>query len=326
MTINHVVFSEWNNFVIQYGPRSGAFLQSYEWGEFQKAAGRRVLRVTSDDLTAVTQLIEHPIRSGFFGFDLPRGPDRFSECLSSALREAKKTAALFVHVEPVSTPSPIGSGVPIGSLPVEKWPATNRQPQHTILLDLSKPEDELLKAMHEKTRYNIRLAERKGVVVAVEADSDVFWRLLSETTARDEFSPHTKPYYETMLRTLASGDCQAKLWVARFESRPLAAAIVVTFGHTATYLHGASSDEHRNLMAPHLLHWRVIQDVKRRGLHWYDFWGVDEKRWPGVTRFKLGFGGTRESYPAAYDLPLRKFWYRMYRIGRKIMKHRTRNM
>lgn len=313
--------NQWNNLVIKHGPRSGAFLQSWEWGEFYRALGRRVLRVDENG-RAVAQLLEYPIRAGFYSFDLPRGPigapDQFSECLSTAVAAAKKTAAISLHVELSTTSVPIDTGDPIGSHSVEKIPAASHQPQQTLMLDLSATEDELLSAMHEKTRYNVRLAERKGVVVSIENDVDIFWQLLTETTARDEFSPHPKSYYETMLRSLSSGACEAILWVARYQNRPLAVAIIISFGNTATYLHGASSNTDRNVMAPHLLHWRIIQDAKRRGLRWYDFWGVDKHRWPGVTRFKLGFGGLRESYPPAFDLPLRPFWYRMYRLGQKV--------
>ena len=300
----------WDKIVIEHGPRSGAFLQSWEWGEFQKTEGRRVLRIISDNLQSVAQCIEHPVRFGWYGFDLPRGLVRNGDILTAAIKDARRTKAIFLHVEFSTTYATTAS------LPVEKYPVSNRQPSQTLLLDLSKTENDLLAAMHEKTRYNIRLAERKGVVVSFENDTAVFSNLLKQTTPRDEFSPHQNTHYKLLLQNLVSGACQAKLMVARYENKPLAAMIIICFGNTVTYLHGASSNEQRAVMAPHLLQWRAIQDAKRHGFGWYDFWGIDEQRWPGVTRFKLGFGGERESYPDAFDLPLRPFWYKMYRLGK----------
>lgn len=293
--------SAWNKFVIAHGPRSGAFLQSWEWGEFQKALGRRVLRVESGG--AMAQLVEYPIRFGFYGFDLPRGPIGLAdEVVEKAVAEAQKTKAVFLHVEENSQ-KPHDREVFAG--------ARNRQPQHNQVVSIGSSEEEILAAMHEKTRYNIRLAEKKGVRVEYGA-FDAFWKLAVETAGRDGFSTHSRGYYETMLRKTPS-----ELFVASLDGRPLAAAIVNFFGATATYLHGASSSEDRNLMAPYLLHWRVIVEAKKRGCTAYDLGGVDEKRWPGVTRFKRGWGGEVVSFPDAYELPLRPFWYKLYRLAQR---------
>ena len=90
------------------------------------------------------------------------------------------------------------------------------------------------------------------------------------------------------------------------------------YGETATYLHGASGSFHRDVMAPYILHWRIMQDAKQHGFKKYDLWGIDEERWPGVTRFKTGFGGTVVEYPKSIDIVFRPMWYKAYRIIKKM--------
>jgi len=119
-----------------------------------------------------------------------------------------------------------------------------------------------------------------------------------------------------------------RLHIAYHDTTPIAAAIVGYFGDTATYLHGASSYEHRSLMGPYTLHWQIMQEAKRDGYHCYDFWGVAIKQqsnkttnqhWEGISRFKLGFGGKIMDYPGTFDLPVSRFWYILYRLGRRIL-------
>ena len=199
------------------------------------------------------------------------------------------------------------------------------QPRQTILLDFTKEESELLQKMHPKTRYNIRLAERHGVSVEKvdlsEENFEMFWKLLIETSKRDKFSTHPKKYYKKMIETLggSENDAHIALFVAKYKGKPLAAELVMFFGETATYLHGASSEEERGVMAPYAIHWEIIKEVKKMGYKYYDFWGIDEKKWPGVTRFKRGFGGEEISYPETFDLPVQKLWYKIYCWARKVI-------
>lgn len=98
---------------------------------------------------------------------------------------------------------------------------------------------------------------------------------------------------------------------------PIAGALTLTYGDTAYYLHGAMDREYRNLMAPHFMHWEIMKLYKHEGFGYYDFWGIDARKWPGVTRFKLGFGGREIEYPGSFDLPISKFWYVVYTMARK---------
>ena len=179
------------------------------------------------------------------------------------------------------------------------------------------PELELLGQMHHKTRYNIGLAEKKELIFRESKDAGAFWKLLQKTVKHDRFSSHPKEYYEKMLEL--SGELQTTLFLIDHQGKPVAGMLALTYGDTAYYLHGAMDREYRSTMAPYLLHWRAIQHFKERGLLRYDFWGIDANRWPGVTRFKLGFGGKVIEYPGAFDLPTSRFWYLVYSAAKKVL-------
>jgi lipid II:glycine glycyltransferase (peptidoglycan interpeptide bridge formation enzyme) len=191
------------------------------------------------------------------------------------------------------------------------------QVSKTIILDLSKTEDKLLKEMHQKTRYNIRLAEKKGVKIreAAEGEFEKFWELMSQTVNRDGFRLHEKDYYEKMIEVDG-----VKLFLGEAENKILCSGIFSFFGDTAVYLHGASSNENRELMAPHILQWELARRAKALGFKYYDFFGVDEKKWPGVTRFKRGFGGKEVNYPGTFDVIFDIFKYDGYKVLRFVRR------
>lgn len=292
---------QWNSFLLSQFSQTGIFLQSWEWGEFQEAVGRGVYRYQSQD--GLVQVIELPLPLGKKYWFIPRGT-----LIAELEEKARQHGALFARFEPTHGVAPPGA-VKTKSV----------SPTQTLLIDLAKSEDALLAGMHEKTRYNIRLAVRKGVRCKVSGVSgfEQFWKMLEETATRDGFYTHEPEYYKKMLDI--DGAMQVKLYMAYSDATPLATAIVGYFGDTATYLHGASSYEHRALMGPHALHWEIIRDAKKAGYKFYDFWGIDEKKWPGMTRFKMGFGGTVVDYPGTFDLPLNRFWYTLYRLGRRVL-------
>jgi len=185
------------------------------------------------------------------------------------------------------------------------------------MLDLKKSKEELLSDMHQKTRYNIRLAKKKGVEIIEGGadDFDDFWNLINKTADRDRFRIHTKEYYKKML----SVDF-VKIFFAKFAGKIIATGIFSFYGDTVTYMHGASDNEHRNVMAPYLLQWELITRAKEKGFKYYDFYGIDDKKWPGVTRFKKGFGGFEKRYPGTFDMVFSQIWYNVYNILRKIKR------
>lgn len=295
---------KWNDLILRNPPRSGAFLQSWEWGEFQKSFGRPVFRF-EDDGRGV-QVIEHTLPLGKKYWYVPRGAGG-----PGLKEEAARRGVLFIRGEPVRVADVLAGSVKT----IDISAATS------LVLDLAKLEERLLAEMHEKTRYNIRLAARKGVqcTKATRADFDVFWRLLNQTMGRGAFRTHPRAYYQKMLEIP-----YVELWRADWGGKAIAMGIWSYYAGTVTYLHGASSDEHRVAMAPHLLHWIVMRDAKSRGFAAYDFWGVDlagaHPSWAGFTRFKTGFGGEVVEYPGTFDLPISRVGYRLYQLARLIRR------
>jgi len=186
--------------------------------------------------------------------------------------------------------------------PLRKPPA-DVQPPDTVIVSLDDDET-LLARMHKKTRYNIRLAEKKGVVVeksGVEA-LDEWYQLYRETAERDKISIHSRAYYQDLFDHAP----HLTLWLARFEEKLLAGNIVLVHGSQSVYLYGASSNEHRNLMAPYALQWAAMRDCREHGATEYDLFGIpptDDPQHPmhGLYRFKNGFGGDRVHRHGAWD-------------------------
>jgi len=192
------------------------------------------------------------------------------------------------------------------------------QSKEIFIIDISKTEEELLVEMKSKTRYNVRLAEKKGVVIKEGKQYiEDFLRLSKETAQRDGIVIHPEEYYKKMIENLPAD--MIKLYVAEYEGKILAANIVIFFEDSATYAHGASSNESRDVMAPYLLQWRQIQDAKEKGYSFYDFGGVktksNGKSWAGITRFKTGFSPKTESivFPGSYDIIISPRKYSLYK-------------
>jgi lipid II:glycine glycyltransferase (peptidoglycan interpeptide bridge formation enzyme) len=185
--------------------------------------------------------------------------------------------------------------------------------------------------MKQKTRYNIRLAERKGVIVRQGSAADVatFHRLALVTAARDGFGVHSRDYYQAACDLFSPDHCV--LLVAEFEGQPLATLMAFRQGREAYYFYGASANEHRNLMAPYLLQWTAMRWAKSQGCTRYDLWGIPdadpaileaefEQRhdglW-GVYRFKRGFGGQWLQSVGAFDYVYYPLLYRLYKLMRR---------
>jgi lipid II:glycine glycyltransferase (peptidoglycan interpeptide bridge formation enzyme) len=352
---NHVARNEelWDAFVQQNG---GNFLQSWGWSRFQEAVGRTVYRFridrsagqaagtgsAPDDTVVQFMLVEHALPFGFRYAYVPRGPiistgdqpiERFETFLAALRDGLQRQGYVFARLDLPWTLA----DTPVTPAELEAFgfrDVKEVQPANTTIVDLAPTEDELLKRMHSKTRYNIRLADRHGVTVK-EARRDnahlfrheleLFWRLLSATSSRDNFHTHPRSYYETMLDALSPKKqlgVVTRLWFAEHNGEAVAAAITCEYGDTVTYLHGASDHRFRKLMAPHALHWALIQQAKADGFKHYDFWGIapnDEPNhpWAGITRFKTGFGGRKVNYLGSFELPASPLWYQLYRYAKR---------
>lgn len=202
------------------------------------------------------------------------------------------------------------------------------QPPDTTILDLSLIEDELLANMKQKWRYNIRLAEKKGVTIQKYHydDIDIFYSLYEETAKRDGIAIHSKKYYSDLLQLSDSKTTVdtplVQLLVAEHEGDTIASIITLFTKREAVYLYGASSNNKRNLMPAYLLQWNAIQEAKKYGSAEYDFYGMpptDDETHPmhGLYRFKTGFGGRIVHRAGSFDIPINKA-YKVFVLAEKI--------
>lgn len=323
----------WNNFVASQ--KRSQFLESWEWGTLQEQEGRKVYRLAlvadnEDRIEGVFILVRMPLFKKYGYFYTPRGPifltedkDRWSMIVHKIEELAKKDNAVFWRFEPLED-------LP-GDIAVKIKEVLSIQPKNTLILDLKDSEEELLKKMHSKTRYNIKVAQKKEVKVKMisaieEKDIEIFWNLLKETAGRDSFGLHDREHY----KRLAYSAIEPKLYFAIWQEKAIAANLTLSFGDMSTYLHGASSSEFRNVMPAYLLQWEAVKEAKRRGYRYYDFWGINKLSadqrsdndykpdWEGITRFKKRFGGQEMNYPGTYELPLNTAMYGLYRMYKKL--------
>lgn len=283
-----------------------SFLQSKEWGEFQKSLGREVI---FEPFVA----IKHSLKRDFYYWYVPRIAGVESNKLQVTSADNEK--CVFIRVEPLDV-----DGIPKGARKVR-----NVQPGKTLVLDLGKSETQLLVEMHNKTRYNIRVAQKHGVRVESMKDINAGCELIAATAGRQGYKDYGEDYYKKLIiffSTLPDSALKASLLGAYYEDRLISCGLFIDYEGTRTYLFGGSSELHKNIMAPYLMHWTAIQEAKNEGAGEYDFWGIETAsgETPGFVRFKLGFGGRQIEYPGAYDIVLRPVWYNVYKILRKINK------
>ena len=215
------------------------------------------------------------------------------------------------------------------------------QPEHTLILNISKNEEDILAGMKQKGRYNIKIAEKHNIKVRKSRQVDNFYRLYEETAKRQKITYRNKQYFRALLDNLEpKGYCElfeAYVEDTRYKiqdtninqstNHVLASAIIAFYKGRVTYLFGSSSSEMRNLMAPYKLHWQIIQEAKRRGFIEYDFFGIapddnPNHPWAGVTRFKKQFGGNEIKLLGSWDLILRPTEYKIFKIAEKIRRRK----
>jgi peptidoglycan pentaglycine glycine transferase (the first glycine) len=318
---------------------SGSFLQSWEWGMWQTALGRQVIRLKilddSGQQVGAVQFIKMLLWGKKHYVYSPYGPVVESEqwlVVSGKLVEQlrqKFPSAIFFRIEPQKQLEGIGQ------LAIK---STNIQPGITIVLDVNKSDEELLAGMHHKTRYNIKLAQKHGVTVqselVVTPGYGLYARealdLILQTQVRQHYHGHTEEYYQKLINFFGienpKSDLKLIIFKALFGKELLASGVMIDFGPTRMYLYGGSSEQNRQLMAPYLLHWQAITDARQSGIKYYDFGGseVSSGGERGFTRFKQGFGGTVVNYAGAYDVINNKTQYKIYSLVRALNKFRKK--
>ena len=326
----------WNKAVLSLPePR---LLQSWEWGAFKGRHGWQPTRYLWTDSStragpapaprAAASILARragplPLRVMY----VPKGPilDVLNEplldhILDELARIARRRRALFIKIDPDVEPgTPQGDRV-LDALRRRGWQRSDEEIQYrnTILLDLTPSEDELLMNMKSKWRYNVRLAQRKGVTIrqGTKDDLGLLYAMVEETAERAGFVIRPEPYYHDAWGSFMGRDL-AVPFIAEFEGQPIAMVIIYSFGQRAIYMVGASLDLHRDTMPNNLLQWEAITWAKDHGCTVYDMWGAPDQldesdpMW-GVYRFKKGFGGRFVETIGAWDYPVSPAGYRLY--------------
>lgn len=323
-----VSLTDWNYFLSHYA--NAHLLQTGEWGELKSAFGWEPARMISGNLGA--QILFRQLPLGFSIGYIPRPvisdqltSHQFWQELDSVCRRHR---AIFLKIEPDIWND---HKLDTWNLKLEASPH-NIQPPRTIIIDIRGSEEEILARMKQKTRYNIRLAEKKAVTVRAWDDIESFHKMMLVTGGRDNFGVHSLEYYRRAYELFhPKGMCE--ILVAEYDGKSLAALFVARNGNRAYYLYGASTDEERNRMPTYLLQWEAMKWAKARGCEEYDLWGVPDEDettlegnfetrhdglW-GVYRFKRGFGGELKRAAQAMDRvynPL-LYWAYLKFIGNK---------
>ncbi|OGK17847.1 hypothetical protein A3B50_03800 [Candidatus Roizmanbacteria bacterium RIFCSPLOWO2_01_FULL_40_42] len=312
---------DWETF-LQIHPEAN-FLQSWQWGEFQKALGKTVIRTglyKDGKLAGVFLSVVEPAKRGRY-MTVAGGPildlsdqQSFEAFVSEVSRIAKENSCVFVRVRPQLIENEISKKL------FEKA-GFKSAPMHltadlTSQLDLSQDEETLLRNMRKNTRYEINKAIKEGI--RIEASSDPanikeFYDLQLETAKRHDFVPFSYEFLHEQFKAFVQNN-SVLLYKAYKDNKLLAEAFIIFYGSEATYHYGASTDEGRNYPGAYLIQWEAIKEAKKRGISRYNFWGVErldnpKHRFYGVSVFKRGFGGQDVQYLHAQDLVMNPVAY-----------------
>ncbi len=304
-------------------------IQSWEWGEFRGKTGVDVVRVGHFDgakLTKAYQLTFHKVPKlkktiGYF----PKGPMPDKEMVEALKKIGAEKNAAFIKIEPnvelsQKSKGKVESLEHLGLVKAKKALFT----KYNFVLDLTRSEEQILAGMHPKTRYNIKVAQKKGVEVyesTDERDFEIYLKLYFETTKRQKYFGHTLAYHRLAWKTLRDAK-MARVLIGKYPSTslrttPLVAWMLLNFGDTLYYPYGGSSLEHRDVMASNLVAWEAIRLGKKLKLKTFDMWGAlgpepdTRDPWYGFHRFKAGYGARHVEYIGTYDLVLNPTLYKL---------------
>jgi lipid II:glycine glycyltransferase (peptidoglycan interpeptide bridge formation enzyme) len=330
--MTNLTIPEWDSFIACHP--EAHLLQTSPWGELKSKFGWKVCRVKEGD--AGSQILIRRLFPGITMGYIPKGPvgKAWSDLLPAIDQICQQYHCTFLKTEPdifINTGKPTDSIT--GSLK-GFIPSPHRvQPSSTLVINLEGSEQLILGRMKQKTRYNINLAIKKGVLVRTSSDLDLFHNLMELTARRDQFGVHNATYYKIAYQLFhPRGQCE--LLLAEYEHIPLATLMVFTHQERAWYFYGGSSNAHRELMPNYLLQWEAMRWARAQRCKEYDLWGIPdapietlEKDFPhrhdglwGVYRFKRGFGGELRQSIGAWDRIYHPVGYRLYRVLLKARK------
>lgn len=325
--------SLWDSFLAECRPHT--FLHSWNWGEFNKHAGNTIWRLgifDGDLLLGVALIIKISARRGSFlfcpqgpviqlpasGFWLPAVMNVFCNYLKKLALEEKVS---FIRISPLVEDSEKNRNM-FRELEFRDAPI-HMHPERAWMLDITKPEDELLREMRKQTRHCIRNAASANSMVRASADPRdiaLFYALYQDTVERQDFVPFSQEYMHNEFDAFAK-DGNALIFLGINNGNPISGALVLFSHGSAFYHHGASSRAYQKISASHLLQWEIIKEAKRRGCALYNFWGIAPEGaknhpWAGLTLFKKGFGGFSEEYLHAQDMILHPSYWFTYAVER----------
>ncbi len=306
-------------------------LQTPFWGEMKGSFGWKDRYFLINE-TGPLLVLTRPLGGGFHLAYVPWGPGTAVEAgdwaaleeMARALRPLIPEKLLFLRFDPPWAVSreEQGSREPRNGF---RRASLDIQPPSTVILDITPGEEEILEAMKKKTRYNIRLSEKKGVTVRRGGGEDLsrWYEIYEETALRDRIALHGEAYYRTLFNLAGDGGTgrpDLRLYLAEIEGKVEAGIVVSHQGSRATYLYGASSNNHRNAMPAYALQWRAIREARQAGCTEYDLYGIPPEEDPdhpmaGLYRFKTGFGGSIVHRPGSWDLPFHPAVYRLFRLA-----------
>ena len=309
-------------------------LQTYEWGEFREQTGVKTIRRGSfdaDKLISGFQLTIHKIPKTSFTIGyLPKGEEPTPEILDKLYKIGKQENCIFIQLEPNIIKSQTEYKIQNTKYKIQKS-AHPLFTKFTFILDLTKSEEELLKAMHPKARYNIKVAQKHNVIVEEDNSDEAFeayLKLTKETTNRQGFFAHTEKYHRQQWATLShkieENQLSSHLFVAKYNGKILTAWILFVFKDTLYYPYGASSSENREVMSSNLVMWEAIKFGKKLGLKKFDMWGAlgenpDKKdSWYGFHNFKQRYGPDHVEFVGSYDLVINPIMYQLYKGADKL--------
>jgi lipid II:glycine glycyltransferase (peptidoglycan interpeptide bridge formation enzyme) len=307
-------------------------LQTWEWGDFQILQGHKVHRLgvfNENKMVSAYSISFHRIpKTNYSIGTILRGPAIDGDMISNVKKIAVDEKAIFVKFEPdtlqkvfdsANSPTTVGEKPSFPDLYVS--PKVSFYP-FSYVVDLTKSEDELLAAMHSKTRYNIKIANRHGVKfeeVSTDEGFETYLRLLFDTTKRQGFYLHSPEYHRQLWKTLKETKIP-HIMLASYNGEVLSAFMLFTLGDKLFYPYGASLDTHREVMAPTLMMWECIKYGREQKLKSFDMWGSlgpDARETDpgyGFHRFKQSYGGQLVQFVGTYDLIIHPQLYQFYNL------------
>ena len=326
---------DWEKFVLSHNPYS--FLQSWGWGETNEKVGSKIFRIgfkKDEKLVGVCLLIKENAKRGSHLL-VPGGPVidwEDKKLVSIFLKKLKEIAAQekvwFVRVRPEIKDSEDSKKL-FKDLGFVSAPM-HLHAENTWILDISKTEDELLKNMRKSTRYLIKKSLNLGLNLEISKDpksASILFDLQKETAQRHKFVGFPKKLFESEIESFVKDD-NAAVFICSKDKTVLAAAIIIFYGDTAYYHFSGSVSRFSEIPFSYFLQWQIIKEAKKRGVKYYNFWGIapnndPHHRFAGVTLFKTGFGGERIDWLHAHDLPTSLFYWLTYIFenARRITRH-----